>query len=280
MIHTLAGTGERGFDGDGGPAVRAQLSSPSGLAADRAGNLYVADLYNYRIRRIDSSGMITTIAGTGQREHSGDGGKATEASLQGPSSLAFDRSGNLYIAGYYEHRVRRIDPDGIITTVAGTGKQGDRGDGGPTVEALLDGPSGLATDRDGNLFVSDWGNHRVRKIDRAGVITTVAGIGSIGSRGDRGPAVLAQLFHPDGLAADRARNIYVGDGGNHCVRRIDRAGFITTVAGTGEMGNSGDGGPASEALLYAPEALAVDRDGFVLVADHSNHNVRINLLAS
>lgn len=331
MIHTLAGTGEEGFNGDGIPAARAQLSYPSALASDRSGNLYIADQYNYRIRRIDSAGVITTTAGTGQRRHSGDGGKAIAASFEGPSALAVDSSGNLFVAEFHYHRVRRIDPDGIITTIAGTGKRGCGGDGGPAAEALLDSPAGLAVDGEGNLFVadrgnhrvrriapdgsiataagtgtagyigdggpateaflchpkglasdgegnvfvSDHGNHRVRRIDRAGVITTVAGTGMIQFSGDWGPAVFARLFGPDGLAIDRVGNIYVGDVGNHRVRRIDRAGIITTVVGTGEIGNRGDGGPAFEALVHQPEALTVDRDGLLLVADSANHNVRI-----
>ncbi|MDE0102383.1 MAG: hypothetical protein OXN89_08380 [Bryobacterales bacterium] len=333
MIETLAGIGERGFNGDGIPASRAQLSDPSGLAADRFGNLYVADQYNYRIRRIDPEGVITTVAGTGKKGHSGDGGKATEASLDGPTALAIDRSGNLYFAEFYCHRVRRVDPEGLITTIAGTGEQGCACDGCPAVEAPLDGPAGLAvdgdgnvfvsesgnhrvrrissdgliatvagtamagyvgdggkateallwspkglaTDRHGNLFVSDSDNHRVRRIDQAGIITTVAGTGEIHYSGDGGLAVLARLFHPNGLATDRADNIYVADVGNHRVRRIDRAGVITTVVGTGEIGfrAEGDGGPAFEANVYAPSALAIDRGGFLLVADRAYHNVRI-----
>lgn len=175
MIHTLAGTGEEGFNGDGIPAARAQLSSPSALASDRSGNLYIADQYNYRIRRIDSAGVITTTAGTGQRRHSGDGGKAIAASFEGPSALAVDSSGNLFVAEFHYHRVRRIDPDGIITTIAGTGKRGCGGDGGPAAEALLDSPAGLAVDGEGNLFVADRGNHRVRRIAPDGSIATAAG---------------------------------------------------------------------------------------------------------
>lgn len=333
MIETLAGTGEEGFNGDGIPASQAQLSHPSALASDTSGNLYVADQYNYRIRRIDPTGVISTVAGTGQRGHTGDGGKATEASLEGPTALAIDGSGNLYVAEFYHHRIRRIDPGGLITTIAGTGTRGCGGDGGPAAEALLNGPTGLAADRDGNLFVSerrshrvrrispdgliatvvgtgmagcigdggaateallwhpqglatdgegnlfvsDSGNHRVRRIDRAGFIVTVAGTGRDGYSGDGGPAVLAQLRIPDGLATDRAGNLYVGDVADHRVRRIDRAGFITTVAGTGEVGfrPDGDGGPACEAIVWSPEALAIDGDGFLLVADSAYHNVRI-----
>ncbi len=333
MIETLVGTGERGFNGDGIPASQAQLSDPSALASDTSGNLYVADLYNYRIRQIDPLGVITTVAGTGESGHTGDGGNATEASFEGPSALAVDRSGNLYVAEFHFHRIRRIDPGGLISTFAGTGQKGCGGDGGPAAEALLNGPAGLAVDREGNLFVSergnhrvrrispdgsistvvgtgmagyigdggaateaflwspeglatdgqgnlfvsDSGNHRVRRIDRAGTITTVAGTGEIQYSGDGGPAVLARLFHPSALATDCAGNIYVGDVGDHRVRRIDRDGFITTVVGTGETGfhPQGDGGPASEANIHEPGALAIDRDGFLLVADSAYHNVRI-----
>ena len=331
MIETLAGTGEPGFNRDGILAVRGQLSHPRGLAPDRFGNLYVADLCNYRIRRIDATGVITTVAGTGKREHAGDGGKAIQASLEGPSALAVDSSGNLYIAEFHYNRIRKIDPNGFITTIAGAERQVRGGDGGPAADALLDHPAGLAVDhegslyfsergshrvrkiapdgsigtiagtgmagyigdggpaadallwhprglvvdKEGNLFVSDSGNHRVRRIDRAGVITTVAGTGMSEYSGDGGPAILGQLFAPDGLAADRDGNLYVADVSNHRVRRIDRAGVLTTVVGTGEIGSWGDGCPASQACVTQPEALAVDRDGFLLVSDSGNHRVRI-----
>lgn len=242
-IATVAGDGREEFAGDGGPATAAALNQPTavGLASD--GHLYVADALNNRIRRVDrGTGVITTVAGNGIEGFSGDGGPATAASLAYPFGLAFDPDGNLYISDLHNHRVRRVDRDsGVITTVAGTGTQGDTGDGGPAVEASLAKPSGIASSEDGSLFVADSGNGRVRRIDAAtGVITTVAGDGSARGLlaahvgyyaatgpelsqvliGDGGPATEAALSHPIDVAFDAAGNLFVADVFGHRVRRI------------------------------------------------------------
>ena len=253
-IFTFAGTGEVGAGGDGGAATEAQLVTPAGLLVDGSGNLYVADAGSGQIRRIDTGGVITTIAGTGERGYSGDGGPATEAQLVGPSGLLVDGSGNLYVTDLFNNRIRRIDAEGVITTIAGTGERGYSGDGGPAAEAQLAWPSGLLVDGLGNLYVADRANNRIRRIDAEGVITTIAGTGDWGFGGDGGPATEAQLASPSGLLVDGSGNLYVTDNSNHRIRRIDAEGMITTIAGTGERGYSGDGGPAAEAQLGWPEA--------------------------
>ena len=274
VITTIAGTGERGFGGDGGPATEAQLSSPFGLAVDGSGNLYVADTNNHRIRRIDAEGVITTIAGTGEGGAGGDGGPATEAQFSSPYGLAVDGSGNLYVADLSNHRIRRIDAEGVITTIGGTGERGFGGDGGPATEAQFNFPTGLAVDGSGNLYVADTGNTRIRRIDAEGVITTIAGTGERGFGGDGGPATEAQFAWPTGLALDGSGNLYVADSGDNRVRRIDAEGVITTFAGTGKYGFGGDGGPATEAQFSWPWQLALDGSGNLYVADHDNSRIR------
>ena len=272
-IFTFAGTGEAGAGGDGGPAAEAQLTWAGALALDGSGNLYVAD--GGRIRRIDAEGVITTIAGTGELGFSGDGGPAAEAQLTFPGALALDGSGNLYVADTRNHRIRRIDAEGVITTIAGTGEPGFGGDGGPAAEAQLTFPGALALDGSGNLYVADSGNNRIRRIDAEGVITTIAGTGERGFGGDGGPAAEAQLTGAGALALDGSGNLYVADSGNNRIRRIDAEGVITTIAGTGERGFGGDGGPAAEAQLTFPGALALDGSGNLYVAENSlYHRIR------
>ncbi|MGH9021691.1 MAG: NHL repeat-containing protein [Acidimicrobiia bacterium] len=262
-IDTLAGSGRRGFSGDGGPATRARLFRPDGVAADRQGNVYVADFGNHRVRRVDSAGIITTAVGIGTRGFSGDGGEATQAQIADPGALAVDRAGNLYIADLGNGRVRKVDPEGIITTVAGTGVTGFSGDGGPATAAQLAVPRGLAVDPTGNLYIADLRNHRVRRIDSAGVITTVVGTGMNGDYGDGGPALEAALADPTGLAVDSAGRLFVADAGSHRIRRIDAQGVMTTVAGTGTPGPSRSGGRAVEEKLRLPGAVAAGEDGVI-----------------
>ena len=279
VITTVAGTGETGFSGDGGPAIQAALEEPSGVTVDGAGNLFIADTNNHRIRKVDSAGVITTVAGTGERfggfgTFSGDGGPAIQAALNGPSGVAVDGAGNLFIADRYNHRIRKVDSAGVITTVAGTGEFGFSGDGGPAIQAALNGPSGVAVDGAGNLFIADSDNHRIRKVDSAGVITTVAGTGESGFGGDGGPAVEAELYGPSGVAVDGAGNLFIADSDNHRIRKVDSAGVITTVAGTGESGFGGDGDPAIQAALDEPSGVAVDGAGNLFIADNDNHRIR------
>ena len=273
-ITTFAGTGERGYSGDGGPAAAAQLWSPYGVAADVAGNVYVAEAGNHRVRRIDAAGMIATFAGTGQRGFGGDGGPAAAARLWSPYGVAVDAAGNVYVADRGNHRVRRIDATGTITTFAGRGEPGYSGDGGPAAAAQLRSPHGVAMDAEGNAYVAEWGNHRVRRIDAAGTITTFVGTGEPFDEGDGGPAVAARFNRVEGVAVDALGNVYVADRSDHRVRRIDATGMITTFAGTGLPGYSGNDGPAAEAELAIPYGVAVDPSGFVYILDTGNHAVR------
>jgi sugar lactone lactonase YvrE len=268
-ITTLAG----GSVQDGGPAVSANLDSPFGVAVDAAGNLYIADTSNNRVRRVSVSGVITTVAGTGSPGFSGDGGPATNAQLASPSGVAVDAAGNLYIADNGNSRVRRVSVSGVITTVAGTGMYGFSGDGGPATNAQLKSPFGVAVDSVGNLYIADPYNHRVRKVSVSGVITTVAGTGPSGFWGDGEAATDAQLSFPSGVAVDGAGNLYIADTGNSRVRVVS-LGTISTKAGTGVEGFSGDGGPAVDAQLFQPLGVAVDAAGNLYVVDLLANRVR------
>ena len=224
-ITTIAGTGGGSFSGDGGPAVRSQLREPRGVAVDGAGNLYIADTQNNRIRKVDSTGTITTVAGTGQYGFSGDGGPATAAQLANPHSVTVDGSGNLYIADGNNHRIRKVDSTGTITTVAGMGFGFISGDGRPATAARLDNPRGVALDRAGNLYIADGYNSRIRKVDSRGTITTIAGTGEIGVgrggfSGDGGPATAARLNFPFDVAVDGAGNLYIADTSNNRIRKL------------------------------------------------------------
>jgi hypothetical protein len=264
----VAGSGTFGYTGDNGPATGAQLETLSAIAVDTAGNLYIADDYSAVIRKVSTNGIITTFAGTGTPGFSGDHGPATSAQLTSPSGLAVDAEGSLYISDL-NNRVRKVS-NGLITTVAGNGKRGSSGDGGPATNAELNSPSGLAVDAAGNIYIADRSN-RVREISN-GVITTVAGNGTSGFSGDGGPAVNAQLTSPSGVAVDAEGNLYITERGNR-IRQVSN-GVITTVAGTGMPGFSGDGGPATGALLTTPTGLAVDAAGNLFIGDPANHRIR------
>ena len=274
IVTTVAGNGEIGFSGDGGPAVEARLKLPQGMAVDGSGALYIADTWNRRIRRVDASGTITTVAGSGGRGYGGDGGPAVRTSLNVPAGVAVDGLGNLYIAESEQNRVLRVDTSGIITTMAGNGEIGFSGDGGPAVEAWLNTPLGVTVDEAGNVYIADWGNHRIRRVDGSGIITTIAGTGERGFSGDGGPAVEASLWHPEGVTVDGGGNLYIADWGNHRIRRVDGSGVITTIAGIGESGFGGDGGPAAGAWLNTPLGVAVDTSGNVYIADTYNDRIR------
>ncbi len=271
VISTVAGDGTFGFGGDGGPAVEAQLARPTGVALDGAGNLYIADLGNRRIRKVDAAGAISTVAGDGTYGFGGDGGAATAAQLISPIDVAVDGTGNLYIADLGNRRIRKVDAAGAISTVAGDGTPGFGGDGGPATAAQLSGPYGVALDGAGNLYIADRNNHRIRKVDAAGVISTVAGDGTYGFGGDGGPAVAAQLDTPYGVAVDGAGNLYIADRLNHRIRKVDSAGAISTVAGGGPIG---DGGAAVAAQLYSPRGVAPDGAGNLYIADSFNNRIR------
>ena len=271
-ITTIAGSGEYGFGGDGGPAAEAQLSGPFGVAVDVAGNVYIADSFNNRIRKVDSTGTITTIAGTGERGFGGDGGPAAGAQINLPYGVAVDGAGNLYIGDTENNRIRKVDSTGTITTIAGSGERGGfGGDGGPAAGAQLSDPTGVAVDVAGNLYIADTENQRIRKVDSTGTITTIAGTGE---RGDGGPAAGAQLGDPTGVAVDVAGNLYIAERDNQRIRKVDSAGTITTIAGTGVLSFGGDGGPAAEAQLSDPTGVAVDVAGNLYIADSFNNRIR------
>ncbi len=210
-IVTVAGNGTFGYSGDGGPGTDASLADPSGVHVDGSGNLYIVDTNNRRIRKVDPSGTITTVAGNGNSGYSGDGGPGTDASLADPSGVHVDGSGNLYIADTNNQRIRKVDPSGTITTVAGDGNSGFSGDGGPATDARLNFPSAVYVDGSGNLYIADRENHRIRKVDALGTITTVAGNGGFGSSGDGGAATAASLAFPSGVYVDGSGNLFIAD---------------------------------------------------------------------
>jgi sugar lactone lactonase YvrE len=273
-ITVVAGNGTNNHWGDGGAATSACLSDPFGVAVDSSGNIFISEFFNSQIRRVAAAtGIITTVAGNGTQGFSGDGGPATSATLNRPWSVAVDASGNLFIADAYNQRIRRVDAStGIITTVAGNGTAAYSGDGGAATSASLNYPYGVAVDTSGNLFIGDYGDDRVRRVDAAtGIITTVAGGGS---GGDGGPATSASLSFPRGVALDTPGNLFIADGNNR-IRRVDAAtGIITTVAGNGTWGYSGDGGAATSASLNDAASVAVDSSGNLFIADNQNQRVR------
>jgi sugar lactone lactonase YvrE len=277
-VTLIAGLGLPGYSGDGGLATSAQLSNPIGVAVDTAGNVYIADSSNNVVRRVDAlSGVITTVAGTGIQGYSGDGGAALSAQLFAPYGVAVDSAGNLYIADQGNEVIRRVDAaSGTITTVAGNGTQGYSGDGGPAGGAELNGCVGITVDAAGNLYIADSGNDVIRRVDAAsGTISTVAGTGTPGYSGDGGPATSAQLAAPAGVALDAAGNLYIADASNSVIRRVlSVSGTIATVAGTGQQGGNGNGGPATNAQLALPHGVAVDAAGNLFIADEGNYSIR------
>lgn len=271
-LSTVAGTGEQGYFGDNGPAKSAVLDSPAGVAVDTAGAIYVADTHNNRIRKV-ASGTITTIAGTGVAGFSGDGGPATSAALNLPTAIAVDAAGNLYIADTNNHRIRKISGT-TITTVAGNGEQLYLNDGVAATQTGLDSPSGIAVDAAGNLYIGDTLNQRVRKVTlSSGLISTVAGNGTKSFAGDGGVATSAGLATPRGVAAAPDGSIYFADSDNHRIRNINGAGTISTAAGNGTQGFSGDTGPATMGMLDTPHAVAIS-SGTTVIADTNNQRVR------
>ena len=311
----VAGNGTSGYSGDGGPAVQASLSNPWGIAVDKTGNIYIADELNNRIRRVSPDGIITTVAGVGTAGFSGDGAAAVDAQLHFPLNVMLDPAGNLYIADYFNGRIRKVSPDGIIVTIAGGGPVYPA-DGGLATAAAIAGPTGMAIDATGNIFVADRSGNRVRKITANGFISTVAGTGVAGFSGDGALATDAQLYLPSDVAVDPSGNLFIADFNNNRIRKVTSAGIITSlpanytfngpsgvaldatgnlyiadrfnnliqrlstsgtataVAGNGTVHFSGDGGAAVNALLNNVTSVAVDALGNLFIADSVNARVR------
>ncbi len=333
VITTIAGSHTSGFGGDGGPATSAMFSTPTFARFDAAGNLYVADGGNARIRVVNSSGVINTFAGgLSLAFDSGDGGQATAAGIGSPNSvatdthgnvyiatanydatagpwlrmvnasgvistisggiyglggdggpataaeyisildIAVDGAGNIYIADFYANRVRKIDASGMVSTFAGGGSSS--GEGIPATSAVLSGPQGLAVDGSGNVYIANSSDHQVRKVNAAGLITTIAGNGTAGTSGDGGAATAAELRSPRGLVVDNSGNIYISDDQANNLRKIDASGIITTIAGTGTAGYSGDGGSPLLADFNIPTGVTVDGTGNIYIVDGDNNVVR------
>ena len=272
-ITTIAGNGIAGFSGDGGPALESSLNFPAGLVFDKE-NLYVADRNNHRIRKIDSKGIISTVAGTGIPECCNDNGLAVEAHLHFPSDIDVDTEGNLYISDRSNNRIRKVNSDGIITTIAGLGKPGYGGDFGPADKALLKYPFGISLDNKGNFYIADRGNNRVRKIDQRGIITTIAGDGTHSFGGDYGPANQSSLAFPTDVTVDSLGTVYIADRNNNRVRKIDRLGVITTLMGSSQTEFNGDNEISAETTLHLPFALALNGEDRLLVVDRNHFRVR------
>ncbi|MBL8238257.1 MAG: hypothetical protein JNM66_12600 [Bryobacterales bacterium] len=274
----VAGTGSPGYSGDGALATAAQLRTPYGVAVASDGTLYISDYTNDRIRKVAPNGIITTIAGTGTGGFTGDGGPATAARINGPATIALDSSGDLYFVDYGNYRIRKVTPAGVISTVAGTGRTSQSGNGGiATASDAVPGWFAFGADR--SLYYSDDGSTgagyaRVRRVAPNGVVTTVAGTGVSGFNGDGGPAINAQFRSVSGLAIDGGGNLFIAESGGHRIRKVDTSGNITTYAGTGTAGVSGDGGPAISAQFNAPEGMTFDAAGNLIVADRGNRKIR------
>jgi streptogramin lyase len=277
-LRTIAGNGQRGYSGDGGPALQASFNRPHELRFDAAGNCFIADMANHVIRRIDAqTGIITTFAGNGQRGYSGDGGAAGQASLASPHSLQFGPDGNLYVCDIGNHVIRRIDlRTRVISTFAGTGKPGATPDGSPIAGTPLRGPRSLDFDRAGNLWLATREGNQVFKFDlAAGTIHHIAGTGQPGFTGNGGPAKLATLSSPKGIALDAEGNVWLADTESHTVRRIDmRTGNLELIAGTGVKGDGPDGDPLTCALARL-HGIFVDTDGAVYIGDSEAHRIRV-----
>ncbi|MBT5874515.1 MAG: hypothetical protein HOH43_13940, partial [Candidatus Latescibacteria bacterium] len=286
VISSVAGNGNTFFAGDGGPATTARLQSPAAVALASDGTVYIADSENNRVRSIDLSGNISTAAGNGAADFSGDGGAALSASFRLSADVALNPAGEVIVVDTRNNRIRKISTSGIVSTIAGDGfvdafgEGRFRGDNGPAAEASIRGPRGVFVAANGNIFIADTENQRIRKIDTDGVISTVAGDGGVGLAGDNGPATLANLNFPSGVHVDGIGNIYIADTANHIVRKVNPEGTISTFAGDGFIDDissgrfTGDGGPATLASLNFPTDIAVDNEGAIYIADTFSHRIR------
>lgn len=278
IITTIGGTGVAGYCCDNGPATNAQVNVPEALCLDKHGNIYIADGFNHRIRKIDiSTGIITTVAGNGNPGFSGDDSLAINATLLVPEAVFADTSDNIYIADALNDRIRKVTvTTGVITTIAGNGLIGSAGDGGLATNAQFSLPVGLYIDNVNNIFIADYENNKIRKVSAStGIITTIAGNGSAGYSGDGGLAINARLSGPLRLFGDSAGNIFICDQWNHAIRKVNAVtGIITTIAGNGTAGYTGDGGLAIHATLNQPSGIFIDKRDNIFIAEYGNAVIR------
>jgi sugar lactone lactonase YvrE len=275
IITTVAGIGINSFSGDNGPATSAELSGPNDVIFDVSGNMYIADQDNNRVRKVNSSGTIITIAGTGAANYTGDGGQASAATFNQPTAFGFDSSGNLYIADYNNQVVRRINSSSVVNRYAGTGAAGYNGNGGQATSSQLNYPSAVIADSAGNIYIADSHNNVIREVSTSGVISTYAGNLTAGFSGDGGSATAAELHLPYRIAFDTHWNMYIADSHNNCIRKVDAGThIISTVAGNGTASYGGDGGPATSAQINEPFGVCVDASGNIYIADTYNNRIR------
>ena len=276
VLSTLVGAGGVGYSGDGGPATAAHIDWADYVIHDAAGNIFLSDQGNSAVRKINPAGIISNVAGHGPFPGAlGDGGPATAASVDNPTGLTFDAAGNLYICSYTSRSVRKVNmTTGMISTVAGGSGYGYSGDGGPATAAKFSAPQAVAFDAAGNMYIADMYNNNIRKVNTSGIISTFAGATASGFAGDGGPASAARFTRPTDIRFDAAGNLYIADQGNERIRVINTSGIVSTVAGCGIIGFSGDGGPATAAKLFAPTGLDFDAAGNLYIADDSNSTVR------
>ncbi len=271
IVTSVVGNGTSGFSGDGGQASAAEINAIMGVATDVSGNLYIADQGNQRVRKVNTSGVISTFAGTGTAGFSGDGGQATAAKVSSPIDIAFDASGNVYIVDKSNNRIRKVNTSGVISTIAGNGTAGYNGDGGQATAAEVSNARGITIDASGNIYFADLGNNVVREINTSGVISTFAGNGVSGFSGDGGQATAAEINNVQRVLADNSGNIYIADGNNARIRKVNTSGVISTFAGTGTAGFSGTGGPATAAKINSPHGMTFDAAGNMYFTNIGNN---------
>lgn len=280
IINTFAGSGKVGYNGEGMKATEAKLDGPVASATDNEGNMYEADYNGNRVRKITKEGIIITIAGTGQHGFTKDGRRAIDANLGKPSGIVIDKDGNVYFSERDNNCVRKIDKNGILTTLVGDYTSGFSGNGCEAITCQLQAPGALAMDKDGNLYIADCDNNSVRKVDTKGFIYAFAGngfgagTGTGGYSGDGGKATAAKLNQPTGIAFDKDGNLFISDCFNHSIRKVNKQGIISTVAGTGVSGYNGEGAAANKSQLSYPSAVVVDNKGNIFIADNGNFRIR------